>query len=174
MTRLKLEDKIRDIPDFPKKGIIFKDITPLLQDARYFRQAIDQLAEPFLNQKVDLVVGIDARGFILAAALAYKLNAGLIIIRKKGKLPYKTIAKKYTLEYASETVEMHLDAIKPKQKILLVDDLLATGGTMEAAVDLVNEFKGKILGISFVINLKFLNGEKKLAGHKIRSLIEYE
>lgn len=174
MKELDLKQKIRDIPDFPKKGIIFKDITPLLQDARYFRQTINELARPFLEQRVDLVVGIDARGFILASALAYILKTGLVIVRKKGKLPYKTVSKKYTLEYASEVIEMHQDAIRPGQKILLVDDLLATGGTMKAAVDLINELKGDILGISFVINLKFLNGERKLKGYKIRSLIDYD
>lgn len=173
MSKLNLKRKIRNIPDFPQKGVIFRDITPLLQDYRYFKQAINDLARPYQKQKVDVVVGIDARGFILASIVAYRLKAGLAIIRKKGKLPHKTIRKRYSLEYASEVIEMHQDAIKPGQRILLVDDVLATGGTMRATIDIVEKLKGKIIGISFLIKLKFLEGEKKLKGYKIRYLVEY-
>lgn len=174
MTKLNFKRKIRDIPNFPKKGIVFKDITPLLQDPLYFRQTIDELAKPYLEQKVDVVVGIDARGFIFAAALAYKLGTGLAIVRKRGKLPYRTVKKKYTLEYASNVIEMHKDAIKPGQKVLIVDDVLATGGTMKATVNIIERLKGQIIAINFLINLKFLDGESKLKGYPIRSLIEFK
>jgi len=173
MKKLDLKRKIRNIPDFPQKGIVFRDITPLLQDYRYFKQVIDDLVRPFQKQKIDVIVGIDARGFILAAVLAYKLKAGLAIIRKKGKLPYRTVKKRYSLEYASEITEMHSDAIRPGQRVLLVDDVLATGGTMRATIDIVEKLKGKILGISFLIKLKFLEGEKRLKGYKINFLVEY-
>jgi len=173
MSPINLKRKIRNIPNFPQKGVMFRDITPLLQDSRYFQYAIDQLALPFRNKKIDIIVGIDARGFILAAALAYKLKTGLAIIRKKGKLPFKTIAKKYSLEYASEIIEMHQDAIKPGQKVLLIDDVLATGGTMRAAVEIVKKLKGKIVGIGFLIILKALQGENKLKGYRINYLAEY-
>lgn len=173
MPRINLKRKIRNIPNFPQKGVMFRDITPLLQDYRYFKYTIDELARPFKNQKIDVIVGIDARGFILAAALAYKLKTGLAIIRKKGKLPFKTVAKKYSLEYASEVIEMHQDAIKPNQKVLIVDDVLATGGTMRATIDLVKKLKGNIVGISFLAVLKFLEGEKKLKGYEIKYLLEY-
>ena len=143
MRNLNLKKKIRSIPNFPKKGIIFRDITPLLQDKDYFHYVINRMARPYLNEKVDIIVGIDARGFILAAALAYKLKTGLAIIRKKGKLPYKTISKRYSLEYASNIIEMHADAIKKNQRVLLVDDVLATGGTMKTAIDLVKKLGGK-------------------------------
>lgn len=170
---LDLKSKIRSIPDWPKKGIVFRDITPVLEDAKLFRHLIDQLAKPYLKKKIDIIVGIDARGFILAAALAYKLKTGLGIVRKSGKLPYKTIKKKYSLEYASNILEMHQDTIKPGQKVLLVDDLLATGGTMKAAVDLVKKLGGKVVGIEFFIGLKDLKGIKKLKGYPIKSLIYF-
>ena len=165
--------KIREIPDWPKRGVNFKDITPLLQDKNTFRKIIDLLATPYLGKKIDKVVGIDARGFILAAALSYKLKTGLAIVRKKGKLPAKTVSKTYTLEYASNTLEMHKDAISPGEKILLVDDVLATGGTMKATIDLVKKLKGKIMGIDFLIELAYLGGKKNLKGYKVRSLIKY-
>lgn len=173
MSRISLKRKIRNIPNFPQKGVIFRDITPLLQKRDYFRKAVDRMAKPFQKQKIDMIVGIDARGFILAAALAYKLKTGLAIIRKEGKLPYKTISRRYSLEYASEVIEMHQDAIKPGQKVLLVDDVLATGGTMSATIELVKKLKGKIIGISFLINLASLGGIKKLNGYKVNYLIEY-
>lgn len=164
---------IREIPDWPKKGVNFKDITPLLQDKEAFRLAIDEMAKPYEDQKIDLAVGIDARGFILAAAMAYKLGAGLAIIRKKGKLPSKTISQDYKLEYAINTIEMHEDAIKANQNVLLVDDVLATGGTMSAACRMVLKLGGKISGIAFLIVLDFLKGEEKLRGHKVHGLIRY-
>lgn len=168
-----IKSKIREIPNWPKRGVNFKDITPLLQDKNTFRKIIDLLAAPYLGKKIDKVVGIDARGFILAAALAYKLKTGLAIVRKKGKLPAETVSKTYTLEYASNTLEMHKDAILPGEKILLVDDVLATGGTMKAAIDLVKKLKGKIVGVDFLIELAYLKGKKNLHGYKVRSLIEY-
>lgn len=165
--------KIREIPDWPKPGVNFKDITPLLQDKDIFSEMIDELAKPYLKQKIDKIVGIDARGFLLASAMAYKLKKGIAIIRKKGKLPSKTISKEYALEYGSNTIEMHQDSILPGERILLVDDVLATGGTMKAAIDLVKELKGKIIGIDFLIELVYLNGKKILKGYKTRSLVKY-
>ena len=171
LNSLKL--KIRSIPDWPQKGIIFRDITPVLEDKKLFRFLIQELAKSFKGKKIDKIIGIDARGFIMAAALAYKLKTGLAIVRKKGKLPYKTIRKKYTLEYASETLEMHKDSIKPGERVLLVDDLLATGGTMAAAADIIKKLGGKILGILFFIELEDLKGRKKLKGYKTKSLIKF-
>ncbi len=168
-----IKSKIRSIPDWPKKGIIFRDITPVLQEPKLFSRLIDQLAKPYLKKKIDTMVGIDARGFILASALAYKLKTGLSIVRKAGKLPFKTIRRNYTLEYATNTLEMHCDAIKPGQKVLLVDDLLATGGTMRATIDIVKKLGGKIVGILFFVELMDLKGEKKLKGYKIKSLIKF-
>lgn len=164
---------IRNVPDFPKPGIQFKDITPLLADARLFSGAIDLLTEKFKPGSVDAVVGIDARGFIFAAAAAVKLNAGFIPVRKKGKLPYQTIEQDYALEYGSATVAIHTDALKPGSRVLLVDDLLATGGTAAAAAALVKKLGGEILEAGFLIELKFLNGRDKLKGYPIRSLVSY-
>ena len=168
-----IKKKIREIPNWPKPGISFKDITPLLEDKEVFSKMIDELAKPYLNQKIDKIVGIDARGFLLASALAYKLKTGIAIIRKKGKLPSKTISKEYALEYGSNTIEMHKDSILPNERVLLVDDVLATGGTLEATVNLVKKLKGKIVGIDFLIELNYLKGRKKLKGFKVRSLVEY-
>lgn len=168
-----LKSKIREIPDWPKPGVNFKDIAPLLQDARAFRETIDQLSAPYVSKSIDTVVAIDARGFLLATAVAYKLCAGVALVRKKGKLPYKTISEDYALEYGSNVVEMHEDAIKPGQKVLLVDDVLATGGTMEAAVKMVKKLGGEIVGISFLIGLSFLNGKDKLTGYVVNELIVY-
>lgn len=162
MFQNQIKSKIREIPNWPIKGVGFKDITPLLADAKLFKKIIDAMAAPYLNKKVDKVIGIDARGFLLASALAYKLKCGLAIVRKKGKLPWKTISKKYALEYGNNIIEMHRDAILPGQRVLIVDDVLATGGTMKATVDLVKKLSGKILGIEFLINLTFLRGEKNL------------
>jgi len=170
-----LKSKIREIPDWPEKGVNFEDITPLLQDKEAFSFAIDKMAEPFdsARGKPDIIVGIDARGFILSAAMAYKLKTGLAIIRKKGKLPHKTISADYTLEYATNTIEMHEDAIEKGQKVLLVDDVLATGGTMEATCQMVEKLGGQILGISFLIELDFLKGREKLKNYKVEALIHY-
>ena len=144
-----IKSKIREVPDWPKKGVSFKDITPLLQDKRLFCEMVGLLASPYLGKKIDKVVGIDARGFILAAAVAYRLKTGLAIVRKKGKLPSETISKKYSLEYASNVLEMHKDSILPGERVIVVDDVLATGGTMKATVDLIKKLKGKIIGIEF-------------------------
>lgn len=166
--------KIREIPDWPQRGVSFKDITPLLQDKELFQKMIEALAKPYRGVKIDKIVGIDARGFLLASALAYELNTGLVIVRKKGKLPHKTVSKEYELEYGSNTLEMHLDAIAPGERVLIVDDVLATGGTMEATVGLVETLEGEVVGISFLIELGFLNGREKLKGHAMHSLIEYD
>jgi len=168
-----IKSNIREISDWPENGVSFKDITPLIENKEVFSRVVDFLAQPYINQKIDKVVGIDARGFILAAALAYKLKTGLAIVRKKGKLPFKTISKKYSLEYASNVLEMHQDSILPGEKVLIVDDVLATGGTMKATLDLVRKLKGKVAGIDFLLELKYLSGRKKLKGYKVRSLVQY-
>jgi len=173
VTPADLKAAIRNVPDFPKPGIQFKDITPVLADARLFSGAIDLLTEQFLPGSIDAVVGIDARGFIFAAAAAKKLNAGFIPVRKQGKLPFTTIEQEYALEYGHATVAIHTDALKPGARVLLIDDLLATGGTAAAAVALVEKLGGKIQQAAFLIELKFLNGRDKLAGLPIRALIEY-
>jgi len=168
-----LKRRIRDIPDFPKPGILFRDITPLLADGRAFRQAIDYLGGRYLDKKVDVVVGVEARGFIMGAALAYKLGAGNILIRKSGKLPYKTHRTTYSLEYGTDTLEIHQDAFKPGQRVLIADDLLATGGTISAAVDLVHQLGGEIVELAFLIELTALKGREKLKDYSVFSLIQY-
>lgn len=173
VTPAEIEKAIRNIPDFPKPGIQFKDITPLLADARLFAGAIDLLTEKFKPGSVDAVVGIDARGFIFAAAAAVKLRAGFVPVRKKGKLPHQTHEQDYALEYGTATVAMHIDALKPGARVLLVDDLLATGGTAGAAATLVKKLNAEILEASFLIELKFLNGREKLQGFPVRSLVVY-
>jgi adenine phosphoribosyltransferase len=173
VTAAEIAAAIRNVPDFPKPGIQFKDITPVLADARLFAGAIDLLTEKFTPGSIDAVVGIDARGFIFAAAAARKLNAGFVPVRKKGKLPFTTIEQDYALEYGHATVAMHTDALKPGDRVLLIDDLLATGGTSAAAVALVQKLGGNILEAGFLIELKFLNGREKLGGIPVRSLISY-
>jgi adenine phosphoribosyltransferase len=168
-----LERAIRNVPDFPKPGIQFKDITPVLADARLFAGAIDLLTQRFQPGDVDVVVGIDARGFIFAAAAALRLRAGFIPVRKKGKLPYQTIEQDYALEYGHATVAIHTDAIKPGCRVLLVDDLLATGGTAAATAALVKKLGGQILQAGFLIELAFLKGREKLSGIPIHSLVVY-
>jgi len=170
---INLKSYIKEIPNWPKRGVSFKDFTPLLNDPVAFRKAINQISKPYLKSKIGLVVGIDARGFILASAIAYKLKAGLAIIRKEGKLPRKTIKEEYSLEYASNIIEMHKDSIKPKQRVLIVDDVLATGGTMQAAIKLVKKLKGDIVGIAFLIILDYLKGEEKIKKYNIHSLIKF-
>lgn len=172
-TPADLEKAIRNIPDFPKPGIQFKDITPVLADARLFSGSIDLLTERFRPGDVDAVVGIDARGFIFAAAAAVKLQAGLVPVRKQGKLPYRTHEQQYTLEYGTATVAVHVDALKPGSRVLLIDDLLATGGTAAAAAALVRRLEARILEISFLIELQFLGGRQKLQDYPVRSLIVY-
>ncbi|MFO1476323.1 MAG: adenine phosphoribosyltransferase [Verrucomicrobiota bacterium] len=168
-----IERAIRNIPDFPTPGIQFKDITPVLADARLFSGAIELLTADYQPGSVDAVVGIDARGFIFGAAAAARLRAGFIPVRKKGKLPYRTIEKEYALEYGTATVAIHEDALKPGSRVLLVDDLLATGGTAAAAAALVQKLGATIVEASFLIELKFLNGRGKLQGFPVRSLIVY-
>jgi adenine phosphoribosyltransferase len=168
-----LQNAIRNIPDFPKAGIQFKDITPVLADSRLFAASIDLLTEGFVPGSVDAVVGIDARGFIFAAAAALKLKAGFIPVRKKGKLPYSTFEQSYDLEYGTNTIAIHTDAVKAKSRILLIDDLLATGGTAQAAARLVDQIGAHILQINFLIELSFLKGRDKLSGFPVRSLIVY-
>src|SRR5277367_5691876 len=173
VTAAEIEAAIRNVPDFPKPGIQFKDITPVLADARLFAGAIDLLTEKFKPGSVDAVVGIDARGFIFAAAAAMKLQAGFVPVRKKGNLPFTTHEEDYALEYGSATVAMHIDALKPGARVLLIDDLLATGGTAAAAVALMKKLNAQILEIGFLIELKFLNGREKLKNLPIRSIVVY-
>jgi len=168
-----LKKTIRSIPDFPKKGILFRDITTLLQNGPKFRHAIDTLAKHFQGKKIDKVAAVESRGFIIASPLAYKLKAGFIPVRKKGKLPYKTIESTYELEYGTDTLQMHADAFQPGANVLIVDDLLATGGTAKATIDLVEKLKGKVVGICFLIELTDLKGREKLKGHKVLSIIKY-
>ena len=168
-----LKNSIRDIPDFPKKGIIFKDITTLLKDGRKFREAIDCIVERYKDKKIDKVVAIEARGFILGSVVAYQLGAGIVPVRKKGKLPYETNSVEYELEYGKDSLEIHKDAIKPDDKVLVVDDLLATGGTMNAVCDLIERSKGEVAEVAFLIELGFLKGRDRLKGRKIFSLIKF-
>jgi adenine phosphoribosyltransferase len=168
-----IQAAIRNVPDFPKPGIQFKDITPLLADARLFSQTIELMVDDLEPGMVDAVVGIDARGFIFAAAAAMKLQAGFVPIRKKGKLPFQTHEQDYALEYGTATVAVHVDALKPGSRVLLIDDLLATGGTAAAAATLVQKLGAHILQISFLIELSFLHGREKLQQYPLRSLVVY-
>ena len=173
VTPLELERAIRNIPDFPKKGILFKDITPVLADARLYSGCIDLLAANYRPGMVDAVVGIDARGFIFAAAVALRLKAGFVPVRKQGKLPYETHEQSYDLEYGSNTIAIHVDAVQPGSRVLLVDDLLATGGTAAAAAQLLKKIGADILEIHFLIELSFLKGREKLKEYPIKSLVVY-
>jgi adenine phosphoribosyltransferase len=172
-TPAEIEQAIRNVPDFPKPGIQFKDITPILADARLFSGCIDLLTDGFAPGSVDAVVGIDARGFIFASAAAIKLQAGFVPIRKRGKLPFQTHEQAYDLEYGTATVAVHVDALKPGSRVLLIDDLLATGGTAAAAAALVQKLGARILEVSFVIELGFLAGRQKLKDYPVRSLVVY-
>ncbi len=165
---------IRDIPDWPNKGIIFKDITPLLRDKDGFRSAIDALAAKFEGEKIDLVLGAEARGFIVGAPLAYKLGAGFIPARKPGKLPHNTMSAEYELEYGTDSLELHEDAVSHGERVLVVDDVLATGGTAAAKIELVERLGGEVVAVAFLIELGFLNGRGKLGDHRVVSLIAYE
>ncbi len=171
--RIDLEKFIRNIPDWPKKGILFRDITPLLADPKAFRASVDALCADFAEVNVDYVAAVEARGFIFGAAVAQKLSAGFVPIRKKGKLPFKTESVTYDLEYGTDALEVHKDAVKEGAKVLMVDDLLATGGTMAAACKLIEKIGGQIVGIAFLIELRELAGREKLSGYKIRTLISY-
>ncbi|HOA80371.1 MAG TPA: adenine phosphoribosyltransferase [Defluviitaleaceae bacterium] len=168
-----LKTLIRTIPDFPEEGVLFRDITPVLQDSEGLKAAINQMQDCFKDIDFDLIVGPESRGFIFGVPLAYNLNKGFIPVRKKGKLPYNTIPKEYALEYGTAIVEMHIDAIKPGQKIVVVDDLLATGGTSKAIVDLVEEAGGEIIKLIYLIELKALKGREVLKGYNVESIIKY-
>lgn len=168
-----ISKKIRSIPDFPKKGILFRDITPLLQDATSFKEAIELLADHYQDGKVDLVVSAEARGFILGAGVAYRLGVGFVPVRKPGKLPYKVERATYELEYGEDSLEIHKDGVKKDDRVLVFDDLLATGGTARAICQLVEELGGKVMGVCFLIELTSLKGREKLKGYDIFSLIKY-
>lgn len=168
-----LKQYIRNIPDFPKKGILFRDITTLLSDKDRFREVVDVLYERYKDKNIDAVAAIDSRGFIFGGALAYKLGTAMTIVRKKGKLPYKTLKATYSLEYGEDTLEIHEDAFKPGARVLLIDDLLATGGTMGAVIDLVEKLKGKIIEITFIIELSDLNGRSRLKDFPVYSMVKY-
>ena len=168
-----LRAQIREVPDFPKPGILFYDITTLIKQAQPFAEAIDLLVEPFANTKVDVVVGMESRGFIFSAPMAIRLDAGFVPVRKLGKLPAETISVEYALEYGTNTLEVHKDAIQPGQKVLIVDDLLATGGTVLGTIDLVKQLKAEIVGLSFLVELQFLKGRARLGGYDIHSVIQY-
>jgi len=168
-----LRAKIREVPDFPKPGILFYDITTLLRDAAAFREAIELMTEPFKDEQVDVVVGMESRGFIFSAPMALHLEAGFVPVRKLGKLPSETISVEYELEYGTNTLEIHRDAVRPKQRVLIVDDLLATGGTVMGTIELVKRLKGEIVGLSFLVELGFLDGRKRLDGYRVHSVIGY-
>lgn len=169
-----LKHLIREVPDFPQKGILFYDITTLLKDKVGFATLVDRLAEYYVDHKVDLVLGMEARGFIFAPALAYRLNAGFVPVRKVGKLPAQTVKFDYALEYGTNSLEMHRDAIEKGQRVLIVDDLLATGGTAQATANLASMLGAEIAGLGFVVELDFLKGRDKLKGYEVMSLLHYD
>ncbi|HEX8322961.1 MAG TPA: adenine phosphoribosyltransferase [Tepidisphaeraceae bacterium] len=168
-----LRSLIRDIPDFPKHGVLFRDITPLLADARGLAMSIELLANPFRGRGVDLVIGAESRGFIFGTAVACSISAGFQVVRKPKKLPWKTVARTYELEYGTDTLEMHQDAVVPGQRVVIVDDVLATGGTMKACCDLVKHLGGDIVGVAVLTELSFLKGREKVAPHDVHSVIVY-
>jgi adenine phosphoribosyltransferase len=171
-----LADSVRTIPDYPKKGIMFRDITTLLGDARAFRRAVDELVQPWAGAKIEKVAGMEARGFILGGAVAHQLSAGFVPIRKKGKLPHRTVAVSYALEYGVDEMEMHADAVAPGEKVILIDDLIATGGTAEGAIRLLRQIGAEVVAACFVIDLPELGGARKIEamGLPVRSLIAFE
>lgn len=169
-----LKEIIRNIPDFPKKGIVFRDITPLIGEGEAFKYVIDEFAKRYKNKKIDYIVSVESRGFIFGAALAYVIGAGLIPVRKKGKLPHETYQVTYDLEYGKDTLEIHKDALEKGKNVLILDDLLATGGTTRATIDLVNKLGGKVLEVAFVIELEFLKGREKIKDVPIFSLVKYD
>jgi adenine phosphoribosyltransferase len=173
MPAVDLRAKIREIPDFPKPGILFYDITTLLKDPASFRQAIDLMLEPYKDERIDIVVGMESRGFIFSAPMAYLLNAGLVPVRKLGKLPAETITVEYALEYGSNTLEIHRDSVQPGQRVLIVDDLLATGGTVRGTIELVERLKGQVVGLAFLVELDFLKGRERLEGRRVTSVVSY-
>ncbi len=170
---MNLQEFIRDIPDFPTPGILFKDITTLLKDRQAFRQSLDEMTAAYQDKKIDVVVGIESRGFIFGAPLADRLGAGFVLARKLGKLPARTIAAEYALEYGTNTIEMHQDSILPGQRVLIADDLLATGGTIAATASLVEQLGGEVIGLVFLIELGFLNGRSRLGNYNLTTLISY-
>jgi adenine phosphoribosyltransferase len=170
----KFKQLIRNVPDFPKKGILFYDITTLLRDAAALREVLDLLASRYQKQPIDLVLGVESRGFIFAPTLAYRLGAGFVPVRKPGKLPAETLKVTYDLEYGKDTLEVHKDAIQKGQRVLVVDDLLATGGTGVAAIQLIEQLGGKVVGLAFLVELEFLNGRKRLNGYDVYSLLRYQ
>ncbi len=174
MNNALLEKSIRSIPDFPKKGILFRDVTTLIQNKEAFKKSVDLLAKKFKGKGIDKVVGVEARGFIFGAAVAHKIQAGFVPVRKKGKLPFKTISTTYQLEYGTDTLEIHQDAIKTGEKILVIDDLLATGGTVKAVIELVNRLGGKISGVGFIIELVDLKGRDKFKEYPVFSLVKFK
>lgn len=171
--KIQFKNYIRNIPDFPKPGILFRDITILLNERKIFKLAVDTIVNKYKNKKITAVVAVEARGFILGGAVAHKLGAGFIPVRKKGKLPWKTNSVTYDLEYGTDTLEMHQDALKPKDNVLIIDDLLATGGTVKAVIDLIKQAPVKICGVAFLIELTDLKGKDKLKGYSVYSLIKY-
>ena len=173
MSAETLRAKIREIPDFPKPGILFYDITTLLKDPAAYKEAIDLMLEPYRDDRVDLVVGMESRGFIFSAPMAYLLGTGLVPVRKLGKLPAETLTVEYALEYGSNTLEIHRDAVQPGQRVLIVDDLLATGGTVRGTIALVERLKGEVVGLAFLVELDFLKGRERLEGRKVTSVIQY-
>jgi adenine phosphoribosyltransferase len=168
-----LKNIIRDIQDFPKKGIVFKDITTLLADAKSFHRMVDLIAHRYVGQRIDQVVGVEARGFILGSALAYKLGTGITLVRKPGKLPFRTRQKTYQLEYGTDTLEIHEDAFRPGDRVIVADDLLATGGTMAAVVDLVQDIGAELIECAFLAELEFLGGRNRLPEGKVYSLLKF-
>ena len=170
----RLRQVIRDIPDFPKKGVVFKDITTLLRDAEAFSRSIDLLSSALLGRNYDALVGIESRGFIFASSLAYKLGKGLIPVRKPGKLPAQTVRVSYQLEYGTDSLEMHADAIERGQRVIIVDDVLATGGTARAVAELVEKVGGKVDALGFLVELDFLNGRRKLSDYEVLSILRYD
>jgi adenine phosphoribosyltransferase len=173
MSAEELRARIREIPDFPKPGILFYDITTVLKDPVAYKESIDLMLAPWRDDKIDLVVGMESRGFIFSAPMAYLLNAGLVPVRKLGKLPAETITVEYALEYGSNTLEIHRDAIEPGQRVLIVDDLLATGGTVRGTIDLVERLQGEVVGLGFLVELDFLKGRDRLQGLRVESVVRY-
>jgi adenine phosphoribosyltransferase len=173
MSAEDLRAKIREIPDFPKPGILFYDITTVLKDGPAFKEAIDLMRAPYADEQIDIVVGMESRGFIFSAPLAYQLGAGFVPVRKLGKLPAETLTVEYALEYGSNTLEIHRDAVKSGQRVLVVDDLLATGGTVGGTIELVERLGGEVVGLAFLVELDFLKGRERLQGRRVTSVIRY-
>ena len=173
MSAEDLRAKIREIPDFPKPGILFYDITTLLKDPDSYKESINLMLEPYKDERVDVVVGMESRGFIFSAPMAYLLGTGLVPVRKLGKLPAETITVEYALEYGSNTLEIHRDAIASGQRVLIVDDLLATGGTVKGTIELIERLKGEVVGLAFLVELDFLKGRERLEGRRVTSVIRY-